>query len=212
MTMAYLPSRDDSEQTIQLLAERYPKCFFEDPRLRKPLKKNIVVDLQNDGIPVAYELLAPALDWYQTHFGYQYSLQAGAKRLDLNGNEAGTVTEQEQRAAEIKIKAGKQKLTEKNRNNAVETIRLLHAQGRIPTDQVKKLDAPPLQKPKEVPMKAKTTAPLPAPELEQVYTALAAASALMLEGRNTLHSAMAAAALGVVIQETQRAIDELQGK
>ena len=99
--MTCLPNRDESEHAIQLLADRYPKCFFVIPQQRKPLKKNIVLDLQNDGVPVAYELLASAIHWYQTHFGYLYALQAGVRRIDLHGKEADAVTEQEQYAAEI---------------------------------------------------------------------------------------------------------------
>lgn len=129
--MNYLPTREESEHTIRLLVDRYPKCFFADPQQRRPLKKNIVADLQKDGLPVARELLVPAVDWYRSHFGYLYALQAGAKRVDLFGKETAAVTEQEQYAAQIKIQEGRQKLGEKHHRNAVETIRSLHAQGRI---------------------------------------------------------------------------------
>ena len=131
--MAYLYNREESEATIRLLADRYPKCFFENPQQRKPLKKNIMVDLQNDGVSVASDLLTAALNWYTSHFGYQYTLQAGIKRVDLNGKEVGIVTELEHRAAQIKIKTDKQK-----RNDAVATLHTLHAQGRILTDHIRK--------------------------------------------------------------------------
>src|SRR5215467_2779524 len=98
-----LPSRDETEDTIQGLAERYPKAFFVNPRQRRPLKKNILSDLEKDGAPFAPELLSSALSWYQSHFSYQYALEAGAKRIDLTGKEVSTVTEQEQRAAQIEI-------------------------------------------------------------------------------------------------------------
>jgi sRNA-binding protein len=114
MKMAYLPNRDESEQTIRLLAERYPKCFFFDPRQRKPLKRGIVLDLEKDGFPEA-AYAARAVDWYQSHFGYQYALQAGVKRIDLHGKEVGTVTEQEQYAAQTKIKEDKQKKSQRSR-------------------------------------------------------------------------------------------------
>jgi sRNA-binding protein len=204
--MSYRPIREESEHTIRLLVDRYPKCFFADPQQRRPLKKNILADLQKDGVPVARELLVPAVDWYRSHFGYLHALQAGAKRIDLSGKETGTVTEQEQYAAQIKIQEGKQKLGERHRN-AVETIRSLHAQGRISSDDAKKLDAPPT--PQERPMKVKEAKTAPAPVLERVYEALAAADALLVKDCDALRSAMAAAALLVVVEEARRVVDSL---
>jgi sRNA-binding protein len=204
--MNYRPTREESEHTIRLLVDRYPTCFFADPQHRRPLKKNILADLQKDGVPVARELLVPAVDWYRSHFGYLYALQAGAKRIDLSGKETGTVTEQEQYAAQIKIQEGKHKLGEQHRN-AVETIRSLHAQGRISSDDVKKLDAPPT--PQERPMKVKEGKTAPAPVLERVYEALAAADALLAKDCDALRSAMAAAALLVVVKEARRVVDSL---
>jgi sRNA-binding protein len=202
--MNYLPTREESEHTIRLLVDRYPKCFFADPQQRRPLTRNILADLQKDGVPVARELLVPAVDWYCSHFGYLHAVQAGAKRVDLSGRDAGSVTAQEQYAAQIKIQEGKQKLGEKQRN-AVETIRLLHAQGRISSDAIKKLDAPPA--PQERPMKVKEART--APVLERVYEALAAADALLVKDCDALRSAMAAAALLVVGEEARRVVDNL---
>ena len=95
--MTYI-NRAESEDIIRMLAQRYPKCFFEDPKLRRPLKKNIRADLQQDGI--ATGTLEPALEWYRSHFGYHHALQAGSKRIDLDGNEVDTVTEQEAQNAQ----------------------------------------------------------------------------------------------------------------
>ena len=168
--MAIRISRDESEQAIQQLAELYPKTFFLDPPQRKPLKKNIIADLQRDGAPFAPELLASAVDSYQTHFGYQYALQAGAKRVDLNGREVGTVTEPEHLAARTKIISDRRRLNEKTRpNDAAATMQSLLVQGRIPTDAIRKLDAP-----KEKEMKKDYSEPIPE-QLAPVHAALAAA-------------------------------------
>ena len=136
--MSYRPNREENEETIRMLVDRYPKCFFADPRLRRPLKKNITADLQQDGLPATYELIAGAVEWYQSHFGYQYSLETGARRINLNGKEVGTVTEQEHLAAEKKVKEGKAFLAE--RKNA--TLQTLYATDQIRDDHLKKLDAP----------------------------------------------------------------------
>jgi sRNA-binding protein len=96
--------RDDCEHVIKMLVERYPKCFFDYPRLRRPLKKTIVDDLLSDGFAVAPDLIRASVEWYQSNLGYQYAMQAGSKRLNLNGKEVGTVTEQEALASQIYIK------------------------------------------------------------------------------------------------------------
>jgi len=202
--MSYRPSRDETEDVIQQLADRYPKTFFLVPQQRKPLKKNIVTDLQRDGAPFAHELLSSAVDWYQSHFGYLYALQAGARRVDLDGKEVGTVTEQEAGRAQLQVKEDKRKASEKTQ--ALAAIQSLHRQGRIPDDVLKQLDAPP--RPRDVPMKPK---PQPVPDrLARVREALRAADTLMIEGCDALRVAMAAAALGVVIKETKQVIDSLE--
>src|ERR1700751_1676729 len=101
--MNYKFDRQELEYSIQKLADTYPKCFFVTPPLPRPLKKNIVADLQKDGIASSAELIAATVHWYQPHIGYEYCLKAGAKRLDLAGNEVGSVTASEQHVAEKKI-------------------------------------------------------------------------------------------------------------
>jgi sRNA-binding protein len=93
-----IPSRTESEEIIQALALRFPKCFFENPKLRRPLKKDILADLQLEGF--SSPSFRSAIEWYKGNFGYQYRLQAGEKRIDLDGKEVDTVTELEQRKAE----------------------------------------------------------------------------------------------------------------
>jgi sRNA-binding protein len=148
--MTYKISRDENETTIRQLVNKYPKCFFEDPRQRIPLKKNIAADLQMDGFPAAYEVIVSAVEWYMSHFAYQYALQAGAKRINLNGKEAGTVTQQEYLNSQKRIKEDQQKLTERNLGNPVKTMIALPSSGRISDDQMRKVDAPPIS-----PVKAK---------------------------------------------------------
>ena len=200
--MSYRPNREENEETIRVLVDRYPKCFFAEPRLRRPLKKNITADVQQDGFPATYELIAGAVEWYQSHFGYQYSLETGARRINLNGKEVGTVTEQEHLAAEKKIKEGKAFLAE--RKNA--TLQTLYAADQIRDDHLKKLDAPTMK------AKAATTEPAPpaqiSPELTRLHEALLAANAALTgPGDPELQRAMATAALGVMAREARRLMD-----
>jgi sRNA-binding protein len=195
--MTYKFSRQQIEEAIRKLADIYPKCFFEDPKLRRPLKQNILADLQKDGVPLAQDLTTTAVAFYQSNFSYQYSLYAGNKRIDLNGVEVGTVTEKEYMAAQVEIKAAHQK------RNATETVGAQHAAGRISDDAVKKLDAPMI--PKE-----KATKAVVAPELTKLYEAFTAANATLSgPGDDDLRSAIAAAALGFVCKEAQRLIASL---
>src|SRR5262245_49692147 len=119
---AYRYNREESEAVIRMLTDRYPKCFFQNPKLRRPLKRNIQADLELAGFPAAHEVITAALDWYKSHFGYQYALQAGAKRIDLEGNEVGTVTESEQAGAQKEIQERKKLLNERNGLNAAKTL------------------------------------------------------------------------------------------
>lgn len=189
--------RQELEKGIELLAEKYPKCFFVNPRMRRPLKKNIAADLQKDGIAMATNLIDAGIDWYKSHIGYQYSLEAGAKCLDLNGREVGTVTESEHRAAQKQIQEINERMAERNLLNPIRTASSLVATGRIPTDQLKKIDAPTM---------SKTRSPVQ-PELMRLYEAvLAADTAMSAVGNSNMRAAITAAVVGVVIEEAQRII------
>jgi sRNA-binding protein len=96
-SIAYRPTRDESEEIIRMLCEHYPKCFFEEPRRRLPLKKNITTDIIKDGdFDVSPEMIGAAMEWYTGHIGYDYATAiTGAKRIDLEGNPVGTITKQD---------------------------------------------------------------------------------------------------------------------
>src|SRR5262249_8555067 len=108
--MSYRLSRDQRDLIVAKLAAQYPGGFFQDPRVPLPLKKNILADLRAAGFPFTADEVAEAIDWYKSAFGYRYAVQAGAKRVDLDGREAGTVTLAEQRAAEFYVAKRKQEL------------------------------------------------------------------------------------------------------
>jgi sRNA-binding protein len=181
------------EEGIRTLAERYPACFSEDPRQRRPLKNTIRADLKADGVD---EETMACVDYYIRNWTYQGLLQAGAERVDLNGKKAGVVTEQEQLAAQKKVRDEKEKL----------------AAGRIPADI-------PLMR---TPTVAKTkTAPSPAPEFTPPANGvdLAALRAtwsdidavLATAKGDTLRSALAVAALKVFVGEAEKVIASLEG-
>jgi len=90
-------TREETEAAIAKLAEMYPACFFVLAHQRRPLVKTIISDLQADGVPMSYEQIRAAVDWYQNSWGYLYNMKAGVKRVTLLGDERATVTASEER-------------------------------------------------------------------------------------------------------------------
>jgi hypothetical protein len=86
------------------LEKLFPKSFFDEGRMRRPLKVDIVTDIvsRNEGALRGLDI-ARALGWYCGHYGYLKTLLAGAPRIDLDGKTCGTVTQQEAREALAEI-------------------------------------------------------------------------------------------------------------
>jgi sRNA-binding protein len=95
--------RDDAE-TIGILCKLYPKCFFLNPRQRRPLKTSIIDDIEQEDEPeLAGCNIDTALAWYTGHIGYDYACVTGAERVDLDGKAVGKVTATEAREAQDRI-------------------------------------------------------------------------------------------------------------
>lgn len=56
--------REVIEDLIVYLAATYPKAFFTQPHLKRPLKKNIVLDLERDRV-LDDEKREAAVNFYQ---------------------------------------------------------------------------------------------------------------------------------------------------
>jgi sRNA-binding protein len=93
-----------AEAVIELLAERFPRCFAIYERRRKPLKLKIHLDILAalDGAITPIEL-GIALRFYTQNVGYLRAMLCGRWRHDLNGNPVGTVTCEEEKAAKAII-------------------------------------------------------------------------------------------------------------
>jgi hypothetical protein len=127
-----LTTKEGRDSVIALLAKQYPACFFAEPKLRRPLKETILADLLDAGLPLTIEEIVEAVHWYRFSFGYQYALQAGTKRVDLTGKEAGTVTPTEQRAAELYIAKRREEMQARDLPPAVKPPIDLHKGRKIP--------------------------------------------------------------------------------
>ena len=115
--------REQLEDFVNELAFSYPKCFFENGRFKRPLKKNIILDLEKDGMLDAERRVA-ALGFYTHDWNYEWKLEAGAKRIDLDGKEVGTVTETEDREAKERVRAARQEKNQTSNNIRVEVATL----------------------------------------------------------------------------------------
>jgi ProP effector len=83
-------------EILTLLCDRFPKTFFMYQERRKPLKLGIRYDVEAIlGETVERKLLLRAMKIYIVNIGYLKSQRAGAVRIDLDGNPAGVVSEQE---------------------------------------------------------------------------------------------------------------------
>lgn len=197
----YRATRDENENVVRMLCDNYPKCFFENPRHRRPLKKDIAIDIIKDkNFNVAPEMIHAAIDWYKSHVGYQIALStAGVKRIDLNGKDVGTITELEASFAQQEVGRINKSITEQRNTNPVEVLGKMHATGKITDDGVKKLDAIPRSKTASI-----------APEFAQLQETFNSANAAVV-GINdpAMRLAVAKATLDEVIKKAQQVKDGL---
>ena len=170
--MIYRYGRDDIERVIEQLAISYPKSFFIDPEKRRPLKHNIGSDLIKDGVAQPTDLLSKAIDFYQSHFGYQYALEPGVKRIDLLGRETGTVTETEARNAKKYIHDRRQEERERQRAERVKHIENLKVEKITPVSNLPILKPPTFNTTKEIPMPKATKANDPLTQLSELSEAV----------------------------------------
>jgi sRNA-binding protein len=93
-------NKSDADEYIRLLAERYPACFVEVGKNRRPLKKNIIDDLRQREPHWDEYAMQQVLGLYMSHWGYLYAMTPGAWRVDLDGKQVEKITQQEADEAE----------------------------------------------------------------------------------------------------------------
>jgi sRNA-binding protein len=137
--------REHLKALIDHLAATYPKAFFKDKFLKRPLKKNILIDLERDRC-LNDEQREAAVSYYTRDWNSEYALLAGAKRIDLSGEEVGTVTALEANEARERVRVQKEerRRTLASRHAPADVARSLHAAGKIPTDSLSKINVVPL--------------------------------------------------------------------
>jgi ProP effector len=85
--------RQRHKATIHALAERWPKCFAVDEKQRRPLKIGIGKEVA--GVLTDIDVSA-AVAFYTRSARYMKACVAGAVRIGLDGEPAGTVTAEEE--------------------------------------------------------------------------------------------------------------------
>jgi len=98
--------RQAARAIVAILCQRWPKCF--DLKNRRPLKIGIAQDLVRAlGDAVSGPELKGALNLYCGDLGYLSTLRAGTSRLDLQGNEVGIVSSDDELRAATRLKGAK---------------------------------------------------------------------------------------------------------
>ena len=97
---------DQAAQIIAALAERWPQCFTISKAERRPLKIGVARDIIAAG-GITRGDIGRALRSYTSVEGYLESCKAGAARIDLDGNVAGSVSEAHALRAEQSLAARK---------------------------------------------------------------------------------------------------------
>ena len=83
------------KQTYALLLDRFPDCFTSDERRKRPLAIGIHRAVLAKFPDLTNELVGRAVCRYVIKSSYQRCLKAGATRIDLDGQPAGIVSEED---------------------------------------------------------------------------------------------------------------------
>jgi ProP effector len=87
-----------------MLCREFPQCLFLFERQRRPLKVGIRADiLARLGDRVEPRQIGAALRFYTSDTEYRRAQRAGAPRIDLDGNQCGTVSEADAASAAAEV-------------------------------------------------------------------------------------------------------------
>ena len=97
--------RQESAQFIlALMSAKWPTVFSSDARI-VPLKKRIHLDVRTAFPELSFKKVKLGINlyFYYVRFKYLKAIIAGGPRFDLNGQECGTVTAEEQAIAQKQL-------------------------------------------------------------------------------------------------------------
>jgi len=108
--------RQKREAAIRALAERWPRCFSVNEKRRRPLKVGIAEEIRAAGLDIDVKA---ALAFYAHSATYLKALVAGAVRIGLDGEPAGTVTKEQEAVARLELAKRDRKKTKPESEPAV---------------------------------------------------------------------------------------------
>lgn len=102
-------SKEAKKLTFEWLIKTFPQTFFTDKENIRPLKLGIIDDILNylshcNQSSISRSKIRQSIQHYARRLPYLKQLQFEASRIDLQGREAGFVTEEEEELAIRKIK------------------------------------------------------------------------------------------------------------
>jgi ProP effector len=206
MLHQYVLPRCEIEDLIRELSFSYPKCFFTAPYQKRPLKKNIMVDLEKDSMneTLNHDRLNAVLAFYMRDWYYEGKLQAGAKRIDLDGNEFGTVTETEAREARERVRLAKEERALKKEEER-KTFTVVNLPRQLTTPPQRSSVTTPMPTTTPEPM---ATIPEPMAQLCKLMGNIERISTSTDDG--VLRDALIVAAIQVLITEATRFVESLK--
>ncbi|RFA29836.1 hypothetical protein CAI21_08345 [Alkalilimnicola ehrlichii] len=110
-----------TREFLAQLAERYPQCFTRDPAKIRPLAIGIQHKLReelnadDEWKETPNWLIRQALALYTRSGAYLNAIVEARPRINLDGSEAGTVTEQEQAHGKERLEAWKKRRAERQK-------------------------------------------------------------------------------------------------
>lgn len=108
---------------IAYLVRTFPKCFTSDARACRPLKIGILEDImaaKSEDCPYTKTALRAGLGMYTAWWAYLRAEKPGAARIDLDGNEASAVGDEEARYAAERLRASREKFENEHPEAAAE--------------------------------------------------------------------------------------------
>lgn len=142
----------NSKEIIAFLAQKFPKCFILEGECR-PLKIGLFQDLAEalkDEPRVSKTQLRHALRQYTANWRYLHASKVGAVRVDLEGNDAGVLTQEHidhasQQLQDSKAKAAERRAAERAANPEKFEKKRPHFKGKNKADN--KAENKPVRKP-----------------------------------------------------------------
>ena len=106
---------------IAYLVRTFPKCFTSDARACRPLKIGILEDImaaKPEDCPYTKTALRAGLGKYTAWWAYLRAEKPGAMRIDLDGNEASAVGDEEAKYAAERLRASREKFESEGASGA----------------------------------------------------------------------------------------------